>query len=35
MGYRKVSYIEQMWYLLKFKFRFFSRRKKERKRDGI
>lgn len=34
MGYRKVSYLEQIWYLLKFKFRFLCR-KKGKKRDRI
>lgn len=30
MGYRKVSYLEQIWYILRFKFR--HRRRKEGKR---
>lgn len=34
MGYRRVSYLEQIWYLLKYKFRFL-RRKKGKKRDRI
>ena len=34
MGYRRVSYLEQNWYLLKYKFRFLCR-KKGKKRDRI
>ena len=30
MGYRKVSYLEQIWYILRYKFR--HRRRKEDKR---
>lgn len=30
MGYRKVSYLEQIWYILRYKFR--TRRRKEDKR---
>lgn len=30
MGYRKVSYLEQIWYILRFKFR--HRRRKGGKR---
>lgn len=29
MGYRKVSYLEQIWYILRYKFR--TRRRKEDK----
>ena len=33
MPYRKVSYLEQCWYLIMYKLRSFRRRRKGKKHD--